>query len=232
VPTPSRQIEPSPRPAVVIAVLTAILVVGCQTPNTATTVAPPATGMIGQPAQYGGWATAPQGAAYPPSISAPPVPGAAPPAMGQPAMPTPGPATQWQSAAPAGQQPANAWSWSQPGNTAQPSIQQYGQQLQNQAAQTQQNLANQGQQYANQLQAQTQQAVAGQQQQFNQQLQNAAGQYQQGLNNQLQAAQQQVTAQMPSYQQPAPTNSWNPFATSASSLPPARATPPTGLPKY
>jgi len=233
VPTLSRPVQPSHRPAAFVVTLTTLCAVGCQTPNTANTVAPPATGMIGQPAQHGGWATPSQGAAYPPTVSAPPVPGMAAPAMPQPAAPMPGPATQWQSASPTAQPAANGWSWSQPTGTAQPSIQQYGQQLQNQAGQAQQSLTNQAQQYTNQLQAQTQQAVAGQQQQLNQQLQNAAGQYQQGLNNQLQSAQQQVTAQMPASQQTVTTtNTWNPFATNASSLPPARATPPTSLPKY
>ena len=99
-------------------------------------------------------------------------------------------------------------------------------------------------------------------QQYTQQLQNTANQYQQGFNNQLQQAntqvqqqmqagqqqlnngfqqtQQAVTAQMPQYPQqmpqaPAPTQpstSWNPFATSGSSLPPARGTPAPGLPSY
>ncbi len=218
---------------------------GCQTPNAATTVAPPATGMIGQPAAYGGWATPPQGAAYPPAISAPPMPGPA-----TTAPPMPGPATQWQSASPTAPAAPNSWSWAQPSTTPPPSLQQYGQQLQNSAAQTQTGLTNQAQQYANQMQAQPQQMVnqaqqtmANQQQQWNQQLQNTTNQYQQGFNNQvqaaqqqvntqLQAAQQQVTAQMPTSQAPPPANSWNPFATSASSMPPARATPTTAIPRY
>ena len=85
--------------------------------------------------------------------------------------------------------------------------------------------------------------MANQQQQWNQQLQNTTNQYQQGFNNQMQAAQQQVnnqfqaaqqqvTAQMPTTQAPPPANSWNPFATSASSMPPARATPTTAIPRY
>ena len=69
-----------------LGMLALLFVAGCQTPQTASTVAPPATGMIGQPAQYGSWATPPQGAAYPPTASTPPMPG---------------PATQWQGAAPA-----------------------------------------------------------------------------------------------------------------------------------
>jgi hypothetical protein len=49
----------------------------------------------------------------------------------------------------------------------------------------------------------------------------------------MQQVQQQVTAQMPQYQpQAAPNTSWNPFATNSSSLPPARATPPTTVPRY
>ena len=55
---------PPARLAAAILMLAALAAVGCQTPNAATTVAPPATGMIGQPAAYGGWATPPQGAAY------------------------------------------------------------------------------------------------------------------------------------------------------------------------
>jgi hypothetical protein len=109
-----------------------LLAAGCQTPQTGT-VAPPATGMIGQPAAYGSWATPPQGAAYPPTVSAPPmqVAGAAPPPM-------PGPATQWQAAAPAvpaapAAPAGNNWSWSQPSTGAPPSMQQYGNQLQAQA---------------------------------------------------------------------------------------------------
>ncbi len=243
-------------PTALAMVFVVTFAVGCQTPNAATTVAPPATGMIGQPAQYGSWATQPQGAAYPPSISAPPLPGTpppvsgGPPAYGQTPPPMPGPATQWQSAGAPATPPQNGWSWSQPSATPPPSMQQYGQQLQNSAAQGQQNLTNQAQQYANQMQAQpqqwanqTQQTVANQQQQWNQQLQNTANQYQQGVNNQLQGAQQQmngalqqaqqpITAQMQQYQTPPPANSWNPFATSSSALPPARATPATTLPSY
>jgi hypothetical protein len=193
---------------------------GCQTPQTAT-VAPPATGMIGQPAAYGSWATPPQGAAYPPTVSAPPLP--------QPgaAAPMPGPATQWQSAAPAAPA-ANSWSWSQPQGTAPgaapPSIQPYG----NQAQQFANQMQAQPQQYANQAQ----QYVNQQTQQFNNQMQQGMQSAQQQMNNQMQAAQQQVTAQMPTYQQPPTNTSWNPFATSAQSLPPARATPTVTVPRY
>ncbi len=210
---------------------------GCQTPQTAT-VAPPPTGMIGQPASYGSWATPPQGAAYPPTVSAPPMPvaGTSPPPM-------PGPATQWQAAAPPPQMappaaPTNgAWSWSQPSTGAPPSIQQYGNQLQAQAGQTQQGMTAQAQQYANQMQGQAQQYANQAQQYANQQMQQANTQAQGAMNQytqQMQQAvpqmQQQVTAQMPTAQ---PTNtSWNPFATSAQSLPPARATPTTAVPRY
>lgn len=251
---------------------------GCQTPHAPATVAPPATGMIGQPAAYGSWATPPQGAAYPPVSSAPPLPG---------------PATQWQGAAPAAPAaPANSWSWSQPAAPTMtqpqmqpPSLQQYGNQMQNTAQQYQQNLTNQTQQYANQLQQQPQQyanqmqqQLANQQQQLANQTQATMNQYQQGVNNQWQQmnnqlqgqaqqaynglqqqgqqltnqgqqalnnAQQQVTAQMPQMQQPyqqpvyqqptyqqQPTSSWNPFATSATSLPPARSTPVQTVPRY
>lgn len=213
------------------------VVAGCQTPQTAT-VAPPATGMIGQPAAYGSWATPPQGAAYPPTISAPPMPTAAttPPPM-------PGPATQWQAAAPA--MPAaptapagNSWSWSQPSGAAPPSIQQYGNQLQAQAGQMQQGMTAQAQQYANQMQGQAQQYANQAQQYANQQMQQAnaqaqgtINQYGQQMQQALPQAQQQVTAQMPTGQ-PASSASWNPFTVPAQSLPPARATPTTAVPRY
>jgi len=218
---------------------------GCQSAGTPTAVAPPATGMIGQPAQYGSWATSPQGAAYPASPSPPPMPG---------------PVTQWQGTAPAA--PANSWSWSQPAQTMPaPALPQYAPPG-SPAAAYPQNFANQAQQYGNQLQGQTQQYAN----QMQQQTQAAANQYQQGLNNQWQqmtdqaqqqaqqamagaqqqgqqymnGVQQQITAQMPQYQpqypqyQAAPNTSWNPFATSATSLPPARATPPppSAVPRY
>ena len=237
-----------------VAALVLIGLAGCQTAKGPTTVAAPATGMIGQPAQYGSWATPPQGAAYPPVSSAPPLPG---------------PATQWQPTAPAAA-PANSWSWSQP--AAAPVAQspaQYGTQLQNQANQFQQSMTGQAQQFANQMQAQPQQFSNQMQGTANQYQQNAAAQWQQ-MNSQAQqqaqqymnsaqqqaqqamtgaqqqtqqymnGAQQQVTSQMPqvpqyqpAYQpQPAPNTSWNPFATSATSLPPARATPTTAVPRY
>lgn len=230
--------------------------VGCQSARTPTTVAPPATGMIGQPAQYGSWATMPQGAAYPASPSPPPMPG---------------PVTQWQGTAPAAPA-ANSWSWAQPAQQVPaPTLQQYAP-AGSPAAGYPQNLANQAQQYGNQLQGQTQQYAN----QMQQQAQASANQLQQGVNNQwqqmtnqaqqqaqqamtgaqqqaqqymngaqqqaqqyLNGAQQQVTAQMPQYQPPpqyqaAPNTSWNPFATSATSLPPARATPPppSAVPRY
>ena len=233
--TPSQSRRPSHAPWTAVACLVAVTTIGCQTPQTAT-VAPPATGMIGQPAAYGSWATPPQGAAYPPTISAPAMPvGTAPPPM-------PGPATQWQAAAPTAAPTApaaNSWSWSQPSTTAPPSIQQYGNQLQAQAGQTQQNLTAQAQQYANQAQAQPQQLANQAQQYANQQMQQANTQAQAAVNQygqQMQQAvpqmQQQVTAQMPTYQQPPANTSWNPFATSAQSLPPARATPTTTVPRY
>ena len=65
------------------------------------------------------------------------------------------------------------------------------------------------------------------------QAQNAMNQYSQQMQQGVQSAQQQVTAQMPTYQAPPTTNaSWNPFATPAQSLPPARATPTTAVPNY
>ena len=78
--------------------IVAAIASGCQTPQTnpyATTVAPPATGMAGQPAPYGYNAAMPQGAAYPSSA---PMPG--------PAMP--GPSTTVQMP-PAGQMPSDTF---------------------------------------------------------------------------------------------------------------------------
>jgi len=211
-----------------------LVAAGCQTPQTAT-VAPPPTGMIGQPASYGSWATPPQGAAYPPTISAPPLPTASttPPPM-------PGPATQWQAAAPAvpAAPAGSSWSWSQPSGGAPPSIQQYGNQLQAQAGQMQQGMTAQAQQYANQMQGQAQQYANQAQQYANQQMQQAGAQtqgainqYGQQMQQALPQAQQQVTAQMPTTQ-PATAASWNPFTVPAQSLPPARATPTTAVPRY
>lgn len=244
-----------------LAALLLVCLAGCQTARAPATVAAPGTGMIGQPAQYGSWATPPQGAAYPPLSSPPPMPG---------------PTAQWQAAAPASP-PANSWSWSQPAMGAPQTPAQYGAQLQNQANQFQQNVTGQAQQFANQMQAQPQQYANQLQATANQYQQNAAAQWTQ-MNNQAQqqaqqymnsaqqqaqqaltgaqqqaqqylnagqqqvqpymnAAQQQVTSQMPTYPpayqpQPAPNTSWNPFATPATSLPPARATPTTAVPRY
>jgi hypothetical protein len=70
-------------------------------------------------------------------------------------------------------------------------------------------------------------------QQANVQAQNAMNQYSQQMQQAVPQMQQQVTAQMPTYQAPPTTNaSWNPFATPAQSLPPARATPSTAVPSY
>jgi hypothetical protein len=227
---------------------------GCQTPpQTAApvygrTVAPPATGMIGQPAPYGTYSASPQAVAYP----------AAP---GTPPTPMPGPATSWQSVAQPAAPTNNTWGWAQSGNAAAPSMipqqtgqpqsmQQYGNQLANQANQYQQSLANQAQQYGNQLQAQpqqyanqAQQALNSQQQQFNNQMQNTMNQYQQGFNNQaqqlnnqfqqgMQSAQQQVNNQLQQAMPQMPTGpqqqtangNWWPFS-NTSSMPPARAIP-------
>ena len=209
---------------VAIAALLLLGVAGCQTPpQTAapaygSTIAPPGTGMVNQPAPYGGFVSAPQGAAYPPAA---------------PVMP--GPSTGWQQSAPApAAAPANSWSWSQSGTpTTAPSMQQYGNQLANQSNQYQQNMSNQAQQYANQMQAQpqqwansTQQALANQQQQFNNQMQNTTNQYQQQMQQALQAQQQQLSGQMQQAmpQQQTVNGNWWPFQ-SPSSVPPARATP-------
>jgi len=222
---------------------------GCQTPpQTAApvygnTVAPPATGMIGQPATYGSYSTTP------PAVPYPAAPGTAP---------MPGPATSWQGVAQPAAPAANTWSWAQSGNTTAPpaiqqqapNMQQYGAQLSNQANQYQQNLSNQAQQYANQLQAQpqqyanqAQQSLTGQQQQLTNQMQNTANQYQQGFNNQaqqlnnqfqqgMQNVQQQVSNQMqqampqmpPGPQQQTTNGNWWPFS-NTSGMPPARSIP-------
>jgi gas vesicle protein len=204
-------------------------IAGCQTARAPMTVAPPATGMIGQPAPYG-VAPQPMGAAYP---AAPPMPG---------------PVTQWQASAPAAP-PAGTWSWAQPQPGA-PALQtapqmpqmpssqsltnqaqQYGNQMQAQAQQfgnQMQNSANQQwQQMANQTSQQTNQYMNQATQQANQYMNQAGQQAQQYLNG----AQQQVTAQMPTGQPPAVNTSWNPFSTPAASMPPARATP-VAVPRY
>lgn len=217
---------------------------GCQTPpQTAapaygSTVAPPSTGMIGQPAPYGSYSAAP------PAIS---IPGAAGTA------PMPGPATSWQSVAQPAAPANNTWSWAQSGNAATPpavqqpaNMQQYGNQMANQANQYQQNLTNQAQQYANQMQAQpqqyanqAQQSLNAQQQQLANQMQNTANQYQQGFNNQaqqlnnqfqqgMQGATNQVQQSMPQMpagpQQQTANGNWWPFS-NTSGMPPARAVP-------
>ncbi len=190
------------------------------------TVAPPATGMIGQPAPYGNFAAAPM-APQPTTALAPPSLPAAPAA----AAPT-----------------NNSWTWapsSQP--AAPPNIQQYGNQLQNQTNQYAQGLNNQAQQYTNQLQQQPQQMAnqmqqyANQQgQQINNQLQAAGNQYSQQFNNQLQQFNNQTQAALQSQQQAlsgqiqqampqvpqqqTANGNWWPF-TSPAGMPPSRSTP-------
>lgn len=210
-----------------LAIVALLCLAGCKTPPPApvygaTTVAPPATGMVGQPAPYGTYGAPQQAVAYPPPPSAP----------------MPGPATSWQGVSQPTAAP-NSWSWSQAGSPTaqpvqQPSLQQYSNQMQNQA-----------QQYANQ----TQQTLANQQQQLTNQLQNTANQYQQGFNNQVQQynnqfqqgvqnAQQQMNTQLqqavpqvPSVPQTQTVNgNWWPFS-DPNALPPARATP-TGISRY
>lgn len=243
-------------PLVVVAIAAGCviaLVAGCQTPPQnayAGTVPPPSTGMIGQPAPYASYVSTPQGAAYPAGA------------------PLPGPANSWQSAAPPAPPPTfasttpaamppaatapaannSSWSWAQTGNqpTA-PSLQQYGNQLNNQFNQAQQGLSQQGQQLtnqwnntANQMQQQlsqqpqqwanqAQQNLAAQQQQLGNQLQNSANQVQQQFNNSMQQAttQTQQAVQQAWPQQPTPqtaNGNWWPF-TSPNQVPPARATP-------
>lgn len=243
---------PPARVSIVVAAVAAgcfvVAAAGCQTPPQnayAGTVPPPSTGMIGQPAAYGSYVASPQGAAYPPGA------------------PLPGPANTWQSAAPTAPPPQtfaspppsapppasnNTWSWAQTGNQPQaPSLQQYGNQLNNQLNQAQQGLSQQGQQLtnqwnntANQMQQQlsqqpqqwanqAQQNVAAQQQQLGNQMQNTANQMQQQFNNsmqqantQAQQAMQQAWPQQPTQQ--TANGNWWPF-TSPNQVPPARATP-------
>ncbi len=190
------------------------------------TVAPPATGTIGQPAPYGSFASAPM-AGQPTTALAPPSLPAAP----APAAPT-----------------NNSWTWapsSQP--AAPPNIQQYGNQLQTQTNQYAQSLNNQAQQYAGQLQQQPQQMAnqmqqyANQQgQQINNQLQAAGNQYSQQFNNQLQQFNNQTQAALQSQQQAlsgqmqqampqvpqqqTANGNWWPF-TSPAGMPPSRSTP-------
>ena len=236
-----------------LAILALLSLAGCQTPpQTAapafgTTVPPPATGMLGQPAPYGSFAGAPpgapQGVAYPPAANAPPMPG---------------PATAWQGATAPTAPAANSWTWPQASGapTVPPSLPPNGAPMVNQNPQLQQ-PANQwqglppAQQYANQVQpplANAQQPAAGQ-------LQNTANPYQQAPHNpvqqypgqaqqNLQAQQQQLTNQFqqntqqaatqmqavpqyqqyPAAQQQTANGNWWPFS-NTSAMPPARTTP-------
>jgi len=229
----------APRWLGAMALASVLIASGCQTPQQTAamptaypahpsaypapmTVAPPATGMIGQPAPYGNFASAPM-APQPTTALAPP----SLPASTAPAAPT-----------------NNSWTWapsSQP--AAPPNIQQYGNQLQTQTNQYAQGLNNQAQQYANQLQQQPQQMAnqmqqyANQQgQQINNQLQAAGNQYSQQFNNQLQqfnnqtqqalqSQQQALSGQMPQVpQQQTANGNWWPFTTPAG-MPPSRSTP-------
>lgn len=192
---------PSPWPVCAVAILAA-MAAGCQTPQTnpyATTVAPPATGMAGQPAPYGYNAAVPQGAGYPSSAPMPgPTMPAAPAATQMPPAgqipPAAAQATTPPPALPPGSQPqGSSWSWAQTSNTPPP------QSWQQAGAQTQQAVTAQGQQLNTQLQSQAnqyQQQLAGQAQQYSNQAQQAANgtinTYQNQLNNQWQQANQQV----------------------------------------
>ena len=162
VPSPTTG-SPSPWPfhegrrLLLLPAIVAMIAAGCQTPQTnpyATTVAPPATGMAGQPAPYGYNAAMPQGAAYPgaapmpgPTMPGPATTGQMPPA-GQipPAAATPPP-----SLSPASQPQGSSWSWAQTSNSPPP------QSWQQAGPQVQQNLTQQGQQLTNQLQNQANQ---------------------------------------------------------------------------
>jgi hypothetical protein len=215
----------------------ALVTTGCQTPQTnpyAATVAPPATGMAGQPAPYGYNAAVPQGAGYP---SAAPMPGPtmpAPTTMGQvpPTATTPPPALppgMQPPAAPAGQQPASSWSWAQTSNAppqqqwqagAQPppTMTQQGQQL---AAPYQQQVAAQAQQYSAQAQQATNNTINGYQNQLNTQWQQANQQAQNGLQPPMTG---QPVVQQSQYPPQTSTNAWWPFS-DPNQFPPARATP-------
>ena len=268
VPSPTT-VAPSPwrirghhaAPLLATAIL-AMIATGCQTPQTnpyATTVAPPATGMAGQPAPYGYNAAVPQGAGYPssapmpgPTMPAPAMTSQVPPAAGTTPPPSLPPATQAQMP-PAAQPQSSSWSWAQTSNTPPP------QSWQQAGTQVQQNLTQQGQQLPTQMQAQAnqyQQQLAGQAQQYSNQAQQSANatvnNYQNQMNAQWQQANQQMQNGMqqmaPPATQPPPaqpgqpvmqqsqyppqasTNSWWPFG-DPNQFPPARATP-TAPPKY
>jgi len=232
--------------AATLASLLLTLLAGCQTPPQGatpvygaypTTVPPPATGMTGQPAPYGGYVATPQGAAYPPA--APVMPG--PTTSAWPTAAAPATVAAPSLAPPQATAPNSSWTWAQSGQAAAPpTIQQYPQQLANQANQYGQGLNQQAQQYAAQLQQQpqqfanqAQQTLAQQQAQLNNQLQATANQYQQGFNNQgqqnVQQGQQALTNQVQQALPQAPqqqtvNGSWWPF-TDPGGLPPARTTP-------
>ncbi len=209
-----------------LAVVALLCLAGCKTPPPApvygaATVAPPATGMMGQPAPYG---TPPQAVSYAP----------------QAGSPMPGPATSWQGVPQASTTPpANTWNWSQAGSptpqAAQPPQQPYayGNQMQPQANQfanqPPQTMANQ-QQVPNQIQNQPnqyQQGVNNQVPQYGNQMQQGMQNAPQQLNNQM----QQAMPQMPSAPQTQTVNgNWWPFS-DPNALPPARATP-TGISRY
>jgi hypothetical protein len=214
-----------------IAGLLLMAVAGCQTaraPNTYPVA-------VGQQPAYGNWATPPQGAAYPPTAA--PMPGPAPQAWPQPPAPT------TTMLPPAAQQPAYngpssqslTGQWQQMQNNAANQWQQMPTQAQQQAQQAYANAQQQANQIPNQINQQANQYMNQANQQMNQAYQAGQQQVQQGLNqanqqmNQAFQAGQQQVAQYPPQQ---PTNpSFNPFATPAGSLPPARATP-VAVPRY
>jgi hypothetical protein len=220
------------RSTIAIAGLLLAAIAGCQTPR-----APATYPTAGQQPAYGGWATQPQGAAYP--AGAPVMPGpATQPMTGWPQQPAPMtnmmPPSQPPAFAPTNTQ-AIPNTWQQAQTNAANQFQQMGNQAQQQAnqayANAQQQLNQFGQQvsqapqqYMNQAQQQAQQYMNQAQQGMNQ----AAQQANQQVNQAFQAGQQQVAQYPP--QQPVNT-SLNPFATPAGSLPPARATP-VAVPRY
>jgi len=139
----------------------------------------------------------------------------------------PGPATSWQSVAQPAAPANNTWSWAQSGNAATPpaiqqpvNMQQYGNQMANQANQYQQSLTNQAQQYANQMQNTANQYQQG----FNNQAQQLNNQFQQGMQGATNQMQQAMPQMPPGPQQQTANGNWWPFS-NTSGMPPARAVP-------
>ncbi|MFN7814037.1 MAG: hypothetical protein ACK5SI_15405 [Planctomycetia bacterium] len=230
---PVRRRGPGRRSTVAIAgTLLLTAAAGCQT-SRPTTYPPTA---IGQQAPYGGWATQPQGAAYPASPA--PMPGPAPQPIANSWPQAPAPTTAAMPQAP--QQPmyngpssqSIAGNWQQMNTQAQQQAQQAYANAQQQVNQLTNQYQQQANQMANQYGNQAQQQANQYMNQAQQQAQQAMNQANQQMNQALQSGQQQFTAQMPQYPPQQPTSTtWNPFATPATSQPPARAVP-VAVPRY